>query len=132
MDDLHKPALDEIGFQDLQREDMAWWDTVYAEPGQWETRSQGKQPAWINYMTNVNRTYGDFAIPDNSMWMTFNRNYEFDNLYDGITDATTYIDPSKYNNIFANTALDSQNYWVQIAVDMYARRKMSAKIMPNL
>ena len=105
---------------------------MYAEPGQWETRSQGKQPAWVNYMTNVNRTYGYFAIPDNSMWMTFNRNYEFDNLYDGITDATTYIDPSKYNNIFANTALDSQNYWVQIAVDMYARRKMSAKIMPNL
>ena len=45
---------------------------------------------------------------------------------------TTYIDPSKFNNIFAQTSLDSQNFWAQISVDMTARRKMSAKVMPNL
>ena len=28
MDDLHKPALDEIGFQELVTEQMAWWDTT--------------------------------------------------------------------------------------------------------
>jgi len=49
-----------------------------------------------------------------------------------IGDLTTYIDPVKYNHIFADTRRDAQNFWTQIAVNITARRKMSAKIMPNL
>jgi len=129
MDDLHKPALDEIGFQELITDQMAWWDTEYTG-GEWVTKSAGKQPAWINYMTNVNQVRGNFAIKNNEMFMTLNRRYEAD--ASGIEDLTTYIDPSKFNFIFANTALDAQNFWAQIGVDMTVRRKMSAKIMPNL
>jgi len=33
LDDLHKPGLDQIGFQDLIQEQMAWWTTSY-EGGQ--------------------------------------------------------------------------------------------------
>ena len=68
--------------------------------------------------------------------MTLNRRYE--HYYDErakrfeILDQTTYIDPEKYNYIFAQTELDVQNFWVQIAVDSIARRKMSAKQIPNL
>jgi len=133
MDDFHKPALDEIGFQELITEQMAWWDTVY-DPGtlSWIQKSAGKQPAWLNYMTNVNQTRGNFAINTNEMFMTLNRRYSPNNTYDEITDLTTYIDPSKFNFIFAQTALDSQNFWAQIGVDITARRKMSAKVMPNL
>jgi hypothetical protein len=132
MDDFHKPALDEIGFQELIVEQAAWWSTQYDDNNDtWTQLSAGKQPAWLNYMTNVNVTRGNFAITDNEMFMTLNRRYESDN--DGaITDLTTYIDPSKYNFIFAETSLDAQNFWTQIAVDITARRKMSAKIMPNL
>ncbi|AXH75665.1 MAG: major capsid protein [Microviridae sp.] len=130
MDDLHKPALDEIGFQELITEQMAWWDTT-EETGVWEQKSAGKQPAWVNYMTNVNKTYGNFAIASNEMFMTLNRRYEHTGNGQ-ITDLTTYIDPSKFNYIFAETAIDAQNFWVQIGVDMIARRKMSAKLMPNL
>lgn len=131
MDDLHKPGLDEIGFQELITEQMAWWDTVYnTVTNTWETKSAGKQPAWINYMTNVNQVRGNFAIADNEMFMTLNRRYERDG--GGIKDLTTYIDPSKFNHIFAQTSLDAQNFWAQIAVDITARRKMSAKVMPNL
>lgn len=135
MDDLHKPALDQIGFQELITEQMAWWDTNWDDTTEtWIQKSAGKQPAWINYMTNVNRTYGNFAIPDNEMFMTLNRRYEVGN--DGVTtnikDLTTYIDPSKFNFIFAETNIDSQNFWTQIAIDITARRKMSAKVMPNL
>jgi len=129
MDDLHKPALDEIGFQELITEQMAWWDTEYTG-GEWVTKSAGKQPAWVNYMTNVNQVRGNFAVKNNEMFMTLNRRYEAE--VTGIKDLTTYIDPSKYNFIFANTALDAQNFWAQIGVDMTVRRKMSAKIMPNL
>jgi hypothetical protein len=131
MDDLHKPALDEIGFQDLITEQMAWWDT-YWNGSEWVQKSAGKQPAWINYMTNVNQVYGNFAIKDNEMFMTLNRRYEWDTSLDTIKDLTTYIDPTKYNNIFAEGSIDAQNFWVQISNDIIARRKMSAKIMPNL
>ena len=47
MDDLHKPALDQIGFQDLITDQMAYWDTGL----NMETpvfKSAGKQPAWIS------------------------------------------------------------------------------------
>lgn len=133
MDDFHKPALDEIGFQDLITDQMAWWDTNINASGP-QYNSAGKQPAWLNYMTNVNRTYGNFAIADNEMFMTLNRRYEYSSGVGtaGIKDLTTYIDPSKFNFIFANTAIDSQNFWVQIGVDIEARRLMSAKVIPNL
>jgi hypothetical protein len=132
LDDFHKPALDEIGFQDLITDQMAWWDTGVDGAGECTFKSAGKQPAWLNYMTNVNKTYGNFAIEGNQMFMTLNRRYEYDTENYTIKDLTTYIDPAKYNNIFADTRIDAQNFWTQIAVNMYARRKMSAKIMPNL
>ena len=134
MDDFHKPALDEIGFQELITEQMAWWDTTTADGTTWVTKSAGKQPAWIDYMTAINKTYGNFAIGTNNqvgeMFMTLNRRYQSDGTT--IADLTTYIDPSKYNHIFAETAIDAMNFWIQIAVDIKARRKMSGKLMPNL
>lgn len=131
LDDLHKPALDEIGYQDLITDQMAWFDTMIDESGDITYKSAGKQPAWINYMTNVNQVRGHFAEKDNSMFMTLNRRYELDET-NGIGDLTTYIDPTKYNHIFAETSIDAQNFWVQIGLDITARRKMSAKVIPNL
>ena len=110
---------------------MASWDTKW-DGTKWVQKSAGKQPAWLNYMTNINKTYGNFAIPDNEMFMTLNRRYEWDTENETIKDLTTYIDPTKFNFIFAETALDAQNFWTQIGVNITARRKMSAKIMPNL
>jgi hypothetical protein len=130
MNDLHKPALDEIGYQDLITDQMAWFDTTTNTSGTVTYSTAGKQPAWINYMTNVNQTRGNFAEKNQEMFMTLNRRYE--QGLTGIQDLTTYVDPSKYNNIFAQTSLDSQNFWVQISNKITARRKMSAKVIPNL
>ncbi|AXH75610.1 MAG: major capsid protein [Microviridae sp.] len=136
MDDFHKPALDGIGFQDLITEQLLWSDTTLNEDGTYYQKSLGKQPAWINYMTSVNRTFGSFAEENNSMFMTLNRRYERRDeggaVLGELKDGTTYIDPSKFNWIFAETALSAQNFWVQIACNITARRKMSAKIIPNL
>lgn len=132
MNELHPPEMDEIGFQDLITEEMAWWDTEWDEENsEWVQKSAGKQPAWINYMTELPKTYGNFAIANNEMFMTLNRRYEYEEGV-GIKDLTTYIDPAKYNFIFAQTSLDSQNFWVQIGIKNTARRLMSAKVMPNL
>jgi hypothetical protein len=137
LDDLHKPQLDQIGYQDLITDQMAWWDTKINQ-GSVVYQSAGKQPAWLNYMTNVNRTRGNFAIEEGDttqeggqMYMTLNRRYE-KNKNNRIEDLTTYVDPMKFNNIFADTRIDAQNFWCQIAVNITARRKMSAKLMPNL
>lgn len=139
MDDFHKPQLDEIGFQDLITDQMAWWDTEIEYDGQDALppifKSAGKQPAWINYMTNVNVTRGNFADQTQQMYMVLNRRYTPEirgRNVKGIQDLTTYIDPSQFNHIFADTRRDAQNFWTQIAVDITARRKMSAKVMPNL
>ena len=129
IDDLHKPQLDEIGFQDLIEEKMAYWTTAY-NGEKWIQQSVGKVPAWLDYMTNVNRSYGNFA-QESEMFMTLNRRYEYA-ADGGVEDMTTYIDPVKFNFIFADTARDAQNFWGQIAVNITARRKMSAKVMPNL
>jgi len=133
--DWHKPHLDQIGFQDLMAEQMAWFGATFDGTTQ-RNHAVGKQPAWINYMTNYNRSFGNFADQDSEMFMTLNRRYEMSSETDmatnPIVDATSYIDPSKYNFIFAETALDAQNYWVQVATETTVRRKMSAKVMPNL
>lgn len=133
MNDLHKPALDEIGFQDLVTDQMAWFDTDYTG-GKIVFHSAGKQPAWINYMTNVNQVRGNFADMFSQMYMTLNRRYETINDAGNvrIKDLTTYIDPTKFNHIFADTRLDAQNFWAQVGVNIEARRKMSAKVIPNL
>lgn len=138
MNDLHKPALDAIGFQDLVTSKMAWWDTYIGASSKLITKySAGKQPAWIDYMSNYNRTHGNFASGQNEEFMVLNRNYEINNEtgmlnQSVIKDLTTYIDPTKYNYIFADESLDAMNFWVQIGIDWKARRMMSAKVIPNL
>lgn len=137
MNDLHKPALDAIGFQDLITSKMAWWDTYNGGSSEPFRFSAGKQPAWIDYMSNYNRTHGNFASGQSEEFMVLNRNYEINNetgelKQSVIKDLTTYIDPTKYNYIFADESLDAMNFWVQIGIDWKARRMMSAKVIPNL
>lgn len=129
IDDLHKPALDGIGFQDLDAELLDARATYITTKGELNRKFIGKQPAWINYMTNINRAYGNFRTNEN--FMILSRQYEIEGN-GKIKDLTTYIDPSLYNNIFADQSFDAQNFWVQIGVNIKARRLMSAKIIPNL
>lgn len=134
MDDLHKPALDGIGYQDLIQEQMVGETSVYENH---ETISSmrhlaaNKTVAWIDYMTNYNRTYGDFAAGGALDFMVLNRRYEVNNL-NQIDDLTTYIDPQKYIEIFADTDLTSQNFWVQTVVQATRRGNYSAKQIPFL
>ena len=121
MDDLHKPQLDGIGFQDRL------YRNLNSNTGVTDyKKSIGKQPAWIEYMTNVNKTFGNFALIENEGWMCLNRIFGEANTY------TTYIFPHLYNNIFADTDVTAQNFWVQIAFNTNPRRVMSAKVIPNI
>ena len=129
MDDLHKPALDGIGYQDLMNEQRAWW-TAVQEGSIITDTTPGKSVAWIDYMTNFNKTFGNFASGESEDFMVLNRNYEKDNS-NGISNGSTYINPQEHIDIFADTALDSQNFWIQTACEITRRGNYSAKQIPN-
>lgn len=131
MDDWHKPALDGIGYQDSLNGERAWWTDYMTTDPDLKRTSAGKTVAWINYMTNVNRTFGNFAPGMSESFMVLNRNYSI-NAGRQIEDLTTYIDPVKFNYIFADTNLDAMNFWVQTKFDIKVRRLISAKQIPNL
>ena len=134
MDDLHKPALDGIGYQDSINTGRAYWDDHIEATNKITKRSAGKTVAWINYMTAVNKCYGNFADNQSEAFMVLNRNYTMKNngTNTEIEDLTTYIDPVKFNYVFADSNLDAMSFWVQIKKTITARRVMSAKQIPNL
>lgn len=133
MDDWHKPALDGIGYQDSTNGERAWWTDYHTTDTHLKRTSAGKTVAWLNYMTNVNRTFGNFAPGMSESFMVLNRNYSMDNAASPqIEDLTTYIDPVKFNYIFADANLDAMNFWVQTKFDIKVRRLISAKQIPNL
>lgn len=131
--DFHNPNLDGIGFQESINEGRAWWST-FEDGGAWKQTSAGKIPSWINYQTYVNQVYGNFAIKNNEDFMVMTRDYK--PVADGnklkIGDLTTYVDPRKCNRIFAQTSLDSMNFWVHARIGHTARIVMSANQIPNL
>ena len=122
MDDLHKPQLDGIGYQDLMSNQMN---------GRANTNDAiGKQPAWLNYMTDVNRTYADFAAGETESYMVLNRVYDVDEATGEITNPSTYISPKDYTYIFATNTDTNRDFWVQIGKRIIARRVMSAAQIP--
>lgn len=117
---IHKPQLDGIGYQDL----MEKW--MHADAN--NNAAVGKTIAWINYMTNVNKTYGNFAAGESEGFMCLNRQYTVKN--GEIENVTTYINPKEFTGIFATNELSNMDFWVQLGFRIQARRVMSAKQIP--
>lgn len=123
INDLHKPALDGIGFQNLPQYQLNGTANLGI--------AIGKTPAWMNYMTDINECYGEFAVGGSERYMVLQKEFEINNSGE-ISNSTTYIDPTQFNYTFADTNLSAQNFWVQQAFDIKCRRIMSAKLIPNL
>ena len=122
MDDLHKPQMDGIGYQDLLSNQMN---------GRANTNDAiGKQPAWLNYMTDVNKTYADFAAGETESYMVLNRVYDVNEETGEIINPSTYISPKDYTYIFATNTDTNRDFWVQIGRKIIARRVMSAAQIP--
>lgn len=122
MNELRKPELDGIGYQDLLARTMDWRAD--------EDSAIGKQPAWINYMTNFNKSKGLFAAGQPNSFMVLNRIYNTSPNTGVIDNYTTYINPKDYTYIFATNEIENQNFWVQIGLSIKARRVGSAKQIP--
>lgn len=122
MDDLHKPQLDGIGYQDLLSNQMHGRASL--------SEAIGKQPAWLNYMTAVNQTYADFAAGESESYMVLNRIYDVDGKTGELINPSTYISPKDYTYIFATNTDTNRDFWVQIGKRIIARRVMSAAQIP--
>lgn len=132
LDQIHKPELDAIGFQDLQTWKMDA-ESYITDGGVVKEYSVGKQPAWLDYMTAVNQTHGNFAVGGSESFMVLNRIFETTwNENTPMLNSSTYVDPAAYNYVFADTDYEAMNFWVQMGIEIHARRKMSAKMMPTL
>lgn len=134
IDQVHKPDLDQIAFEDVLTDEMAFFDTLIDDDGEVIFKSAGKRPAWTNYVTEVNQVYGTFADINQQAFMIILRRFENNVTANTsqIKNLTTYIDPSQQNYAFADTRLDAQNYWIDLGWKITARQKKSAKVMPNL
>lgn len=144
-DDLHKPALDGIGFQNLVVERYMAKSTLLRytigrDKADIVQSVVGKTPAYIDYMTAVDENFGLFASGQPYSYMVLDRDYEDDWKVDSVsgpggrvpTDNTTYVHQNKFDYIFADSDKDTDNFLVKLYFDCMSRRKMSAKIIPNL
>lgn len=134
LDDLHKPAMDKIGYQNLLTDQMVAQETRVANDGSFAltTYSAGKQPAWQWYRTNYDDALGNMA--DVEDYKVFGRDYSM-SMQAGqlrIKDLTTYIDPMKFNDVFALKSLDAMNFDVQVGMDATLTLVMSEEVIPNL
>lgn len=131
MEDLHNPNKDKIGFQNLITDWMCSWDTKFDGDGNMVQYSAGKQPSWLHYQTNVNKTFGTFAELSEE-WMVLARKFEADPITGKIKDLTSYIDPAKWNFPFANESRSAQNFRMQYLIKAEQRILMSANQIPGL
>lgn len=132
LDDLHKPALDKIGYQNLITDQIAAFETVVNPDGTLVTYSAGKQPAWQWYRTNYDDALGNMAESED--YKVFGRTYEAKDQSGAyrIKDLTTYINPVKFNDVFAIQSLDAMNFDVQVGMDATLTLVMSEEVIPNL
>lgn len=135
LSDVHIPSLDGIGFQDLLV------DSFYARSTSGSssitdafvlpTAALGKQPAWTEYMTDVNEIHGDFAEPNKLMYLTLARRFATPSGSPAVP-YTAYVPPQYYNYAFADSSLSGQNFWLQCKFSVYVKRVISKRVMPNL
>jgi hypothetical protein len=131
--DLYVPALDSIGMQDLMDGELNFANTPVSISGQSSPFLSGlaKHPAWMEYMTDVNRNFGDFA-GNLSYWVLNRPLWSRNSSPVGLTNFTSYVNPDIFNQIFADTSATAQNFLVQIGYNALYNRPISKQVMPTL
>lgn len=131
--DLYVPALDAIGMQDVTDGELSFGVTPVNMADNDSAFNVGlfKHPAWMEYMTDVNRNFGDFA--GNLSYWVLNRPLRGGSANPtGSLYATSYVAPAQWNNIFADTSATAQNFLVQIGYNALYNRPISKQVMPTL
>lgn len=148
LSDYGAPALQNIAWQPLLRSqlrqvpDLEHNDTSVAvkfRGNAFHSEVIGYQPSWSTYMTDYPVSYGDLDPRGTlSHWLL---NRPFGNLqplaagtnsYTDSFNPSTYVFPTDYNVPFVDNAPTAKNFFVQVRLDIRARRPFSKKAIPTL
>lgn len=136
-EDFYSPDFANIGYQPrMVREVQAFTTMSYDkgslvgeptyQPGVVNDSAIGYQPAWTEYTTAVNRSYGDLGPGGEKDFWTFHAPYVFGGW------SFEYINPASFSYIFATNDLSVDNYFVQVGFNIKARRSIPKRLMPTL
>lgn len=161
--DIFDPALARLGYQDVSQLEMKAVPTmkrIYVTDPDGQTPSDadnwiikddttdkvvGKRVAWGEYMADLNRTHGRFAVAGDMNYWAFNRIYsvanaqfgsDIDNvdsqpeLY-GYFDATTYCKPTLWNHLFQDIRPMADNFRLHFGFDVDVIREIPKRVMPK-
>lgn len=142
LSDSFMPEYNGIGYQDVLIGDLNSefpddWDStaqasIDADPF---VQSVGKQPAWIEYMTAVNKIRGTFCSSEKS-WvlardMRANPNSVAGESPTENTNFSAYIDPGDWNQPFADQSPTAQNFYAQFYIRDRVRSTVLKRLRPK-
>lgn len=142
LSDSFMPEYNGIGYQDVLISDL---NTEF--PKDWNSsvavsvdnnpfaQSVGKQPAWIEYMTAVNKIRGTFCSTEKS-WvlardMRANTKPSAEDSPVQNTAFTAYIDPADWNQPFADQSTTAQNFYAQFYIRDRVRSTVLKRLRPK-
>jgi len=153
LSDMFDPDFNGIGLQDVLVSDLCasqypsdrWVQQDFQQAQATQKRSfensVGKQPAFIEYMTAVNRIRGSFCTTERSWVLArdFLKELPLVNPNDTINEGpvgniitSAYIDPTIWNQSFAVQSPDAMNFLVQFHITNRTRSTVLKRIMPHL
>lgn len=99
--------------------------------------SYGEQPAWIEYMSAVNRSSGRLGYGGDLSYWSIQRDFFVEASYLGETDSARYTfspygTPFEFNYLFNNTDPYAQNFICEVKLDLVAKRQIGKNIRPSL
>lgn len=139
LSDMFRPEFNGIGYQDVLVSDLntefpEGWDAsaVVSVDNNPFAQAVGKQPAWIEYMTAVNKIRGTFCTTERS-WvlardMRANRDPDAATGPVINTAYSAYIDPADWNQPFADQSPTAQNFYAQF----YLRHRVRSTVLKRL
>lgn len=134
LSDVYYPEFDQIGMQDMLLGEIdssryAAYPTT-ARSQFWGT-GVAKQPSWTHYRATENRLHGDFT---NTLdYWTLCDDFTGFNPQEGeVTFPNAYIDPRKFNYIFADTSQNAENFQLQTRFHTVQKLPMSKAMNPTL
>lgn len=139
LSDMFRPEFNGIGYQDVLVSDLntefpEGWDasTVTAVDNNPFAQSVGKQPAWIEYMTAVNKIRGSFCTTEKSWVLARDMRGDTDPSAAVSpvqnTAFTAYVDPADWNQPFADQSPTAQNFYAQF----YLRHRVRSTVLKRL
>lgn len=142
LSDEFRPEFNGIGLQDVLASDLvySWRNPSTGTTAQINTYDEsidpllislGKQPAWIEYMTRVNKIRGTFCTTENSWVLSKNLLGQSDAFNPSTINPPYYVYPSEWNQPFAIQDATAQNFLAQFYIRHFVRSTVQKRLLPN-